>query len=311
MALMWWLAIGWCGCAIALVIFERIRARYTTGFVDPTQPRQYFAIYATLLIFSPIVLPAALIINAQKAWQWIPWLLSFGRGEDPYSRFDQDWPTDRDLFLGMLIRRRKLFDPRLRREVIDNWLMRDFWSMPEAIVLEAVDAYRDLKSGNAQDWQIWEKLDTWLNVDGPPMPDGAAISYYLQSRMQSKDPNFLRLGERVLSGHIDICNRWLNKAKSASSTEWPPLEWLTKKLTFAEFESMSVGAQRAYADAPAVLHLSRSEQDLFRMKLRLLAGDEVWAFSSSIESWRMLGGRAGIALVRDGHVVAHVVSKMN
>lgn len=40
-------------------------------------------------------------------------------------------------------------------------------------------------------------------------------------------------------------------------------------------------------------------------------GDELWEFSSSQESWRYLCGRGGIALVRDGEIVASLVTTMN
>jgi hypothetical protein len=40
-------------------------------------------------------------------------------------------------------------------------------------------------------------------------------------------------------------------------------------------------------------------------------GDELWAFSSSRGSWAHLGGRTGIALVRDGEVVRSLVTARN
>jgi len=40
-------------------------------------------------------------------------------------------------------------------------------------------------------------------------------------------------------------------------------------------------------------------------------GDELWEFCSSWESWQKLAGRAGIALVRNGEVVASVDTMMN
>jgi hypothetical protein len=39
--------------------------------------------------------------------------------------------------------------------------------------------------------------------------------------------------------------------------------------------------------------------------------DELWAFSSPAEYWKGLAGRAGVALVRDGRPIAHVVTVMN
>ena len=39
--------------------------------------------------------------------------------------------------------------------------------------------------------------------------------------------------------------------------------------------------------------------------------DEIWEFSSSLESWQYLAGRAGAALVRDGTVIDACVTALN
>jgi hypothetical protein len=39
--------------------------------------------------------------------------------------------------------------------------------------------------------------------------------------------------------------------------------------------------------------------------------DEIWEFSSSLESWQYLAGRAGAALVRDGTVIDACVTVLN
>lgn len=40
-------------------------------------------------------------------------------------------------------------------------------------------------------------------------------------------------------------------------------------------------------------------------------GDQLVHFVSSADSWKHLAGRAGIALVRDGKVIAAMVTMMN
>ena len=47
------------------------------------------------------------------------------------------------------------------------------------------------------------------------------------------------------------------------------------------------------------------------LKARMQAGDELWTFASSEQSWRDLAGRAGVALVRDGQIVERLVTMMN
>jgi hypothetical protein len=48
-----------------------------------------------------------------------------------------------------------------------------------------------------------------------------------------------------------------------------------------------------------------------RFSIATIAEDEVWEFWSSTESWRMLMGRGGLALVRDRTVVDAYVTIMN
>jgi len=89
--------------------------------------------------------------------------------------------------------------------------------------------------------------------------------------------------------------RWLDKIKPDNGREWPPRDWLTKKVTLAELESDDDGD-----DPPRVTAPTRDEAasireiddpprvtaptlprpgdpvgELDRMKLRILAGDEI------------------------------------
>jgi hypothetical protein len=47
------------------------------------------------------------------------------------------------------------------------------------------------------------------------------------------------------------------------------------------------------------------------LKTSMQPGDELWTFASSSASWRALAGRAGIALVRDGKIVATIITMRN
>lgn len=47
------------------------------------------------------------------------------------------------------------------------------------------------------------------------------------------------------------------------------------------------------------------------LKAAMQPGDELWTFTSSPASWRALAGRAGIAVVRGGRIVATIVTMKN
>lgn len=48
-----------------------------------------------------------------------------------------------------------------------------------------------------------------------------------------------------------------------------------------------------------------------QMKSQMAEGDELWSFVSPLDSWRHLAGRAGVALVRNGEIIGHLVTRMN
>lgn len=47
------------------------------------------------------------------------------------------------------------------------------------------------------------------------------------------------------------------------------------------------------------------------LKAKMLPGDEIRRFSSDEASWQALGGRMGVALIRDGKVVDEIITLLN
>jgi hypothetical protein len=70
-------------------------------------------------------------------------------------------------------------------------------------------------------------------------------------------------------------------------------DWLTRQLTVQELETL------------------RSSSELQALTAQMQPDDEIWEFSSPPESWQLLMGWAGIALVRDGEVIDSIVTEMN
>jgi hypothetical protein len=84
--------------------------------------------------------------------------------------------------------------------------------------------------------------------------------------------------------------------------------WLQKRVTVAEVEAANgVRADRLGPDpVPFGFQNARWRELLAQMQ----EGDELWEFCSPEASWRQGAGRAGIALVRNGQVVASLVTLM-
>jgi len=85
--------------------------------------------------------------------------------------------------------------------------------------------------------------------------------------------------------------------------------WLTKRTTVAEVEAASMVSNPELGPEPVPFGFINDKWKALLAQMQ--PGDELWEFSSSEESWQHLAGRAGFALVRNGEVVASIVTMMN
>lgn len=88
-----------------------------------------------------------------------------------------------------------------------------------------------------------------------------------------------------------------------------PKAWLLKQMTVAEAESLNLVHDERLGPQPIPFGFSNESWQSLLAKMR--PGDEVWQFSSPVESWEDLSGRMGYAVVRDGEVIEHIVTLMN
>jgi hypothetical protein len=77
-------------------------------------------------------------------------------------------------------------------------------------------------------------------------------------------------------------------------------------------EDLSVADRRSPQRAAARLKpFGHANGQWVDLKAAMRPGDELWTFASSLESWQALAGCAGIALVRDGKIVATMITMVN
>ena len=86
-------------------------------------------------------------------------------------------------------------------------------------------------------------------------------------------------------------------------------EWLTTRITFEQIEQENLVKDERLGPGPVLFGFQNHLWMEFQKQIQ--EGDELWNFSSPAESWRMLCGRAGIALVRNGEIVDSFVTMMN
>ena len=81
-----------------------------------------------------------------------------------------------------------------------------------------------------------------------------------------------------------------------------PPEWLFDPVDIDEKES-------DWLDKPGPYGVPR--EAWIKMKSQMVEGDDIRAFSAPEDYWKNLAGRAGYALVREGKVIASIVTMMN
>jgi len=85
--------------------------------------------------------------------------------------------------------------------------------------------------------------------------------------------------------------------------------WLTYKIItkISETEFQESGVKWNYHTDPFNLATHHWKN----LKVEMKPGDELWLFSSPDESWRMLSGRYGVCIVREGEIVRSELAIMS
>jgi len=87
--------------------------------------------------------------------------------------------------------------------------------------------------------------------------------------------------------------------------------WLRRQVTVEAAEAANLVMLLSDSGVEQATLVGRCNSDWLRLLAQRQPGDEIWEFSSSDGSWQNLAGRAGVALVRGGEVIASVLTRMN
>lgn len=82
-----------------------------------------------------------------------------------------------------------------------------------------------------------------------------------------------------------------------------PSEWLRERLSDNDISALNAGGRDAYEHG-----LDRESGGWKSVKGQFAPGDEVWKYCSPIDTWQSGHGEMGIAIVREGVVIASVVA---
>jgi hypothetical protein len=306
---MGWTFIVWLACALLLFALDRFAAADNSGIWESDDPIVSVLAYLVLFLAGPLIVVGFLI--------WIAWELISRLWRGPsVTNPAKEMPETQDSVLVDLVRRRAAVDPRLNGADIEHWPMCQFWPTPEAMILDLVAKYHQLLSAGAAQDLIWKKLEDYRADFGTTtLPSPCSLVNFVAHRLALEHPRYEEFGSSFLLSQIELCEQFVRR-DIQSTTEakgWPPPEWLTKRASLSSFPTRKPLPDSMQSRGAAIVQLQayKSRQQIKTLEVLMLPGDEVWEFSSPPELWQRLMGRAGIALVRNGRSIAHVVTRMN
>ncbi len=306
--MVYWVCGGWAFCAIATIIIERAMAMARGHALwDKSDPWISGFAYSVFILFSPLVVIFSMLVGGLH-WANVALRALIGKPV---------WLDDsRDSILVRLVERRRKHDNRLKSEKIFDWPMWRYWETPEALIYDLVIMYHTLKSDEVAEPLIWEKLEAYREEFGEgEMPASPSLTDYITYRLNVEEPDYLNLGHDLINQQVRDCKTHVLHGfrQAVGQKEFPPRDWLIRQLSLLQFERLGEGADPIGDGAPAMM--SRGNDNLRKewmgIKVRMLAGDQIWVFNSPKQNWEGLAGRAGVALVRNGRSIAYMVTKKN
>ncbi len=314
--MLWWIAFGWLSCSAVVIIGERLLARHDKGVVERgDDTAKALLTFGILALIAPallvIILAMAIPAGPAKVFR-----IARGLPIDPFSRPEKEWLAQSPgIFAYDLLCRRAMADQRLKGERISEWPGWRTEMTPDAMILDVVSKHHALKSAGLNDSQIFARIDAHRFDEGEgQIPTSCDLEGYVSYRLGIEDPGYLDLGADFIRAQIAFCEKYVrHRAEERADHDWPPQTWLRKKIDLLHFERTGTGIDPIAEGSPAALTRGgdRVRRDLLDLKFLMLPGDELWTFSSPPEDWANLGGRAGIALVRAGRSIGHVITSMN
>jgi hypothetical protein len=85
--------------------------------------------------------------------------------------------------------------------------------------------------------------------------------------------------------------------------------WLRRRLTIYEAEEKYLVYDKRLGSKG--IPFGFSNEKWVSLKSKMVDGDQLWEFSSPPATWACLGGREGIALVRQGKIIDAIITRMN
>ncbi len=193
-----------------------------------------------------------------------------------------------------MIQLRKKFDVRLtRRTPPQNWIMRELYRTPEALIYNNIELYGTLIADGHDAEEALRRIKNNLKV--VPVRHFLTIEEYLFERMKAEDPQYLEFSPTLLPNAINIATDYAQRI----------IERRTQELRLTNKHLKDITNSEALSENLDKLVSNDEYVDSVRILVRTNPSDELYYYSTpSLPNG--FGATGGIALVRDGEVVDHV-----
>ena len=190
----------------------------------------------------------------------------------------------------------------------EHWPRRDLWATPEYLVWSVLRGIALLERDSMTEADAVRQIDARRRFSVlEPGTDAITPEEYLVRLLRKVAPGYLAHGSDLLAGAIVVARdgpRELPPAPWTTPNGCPPPNW--------RWSRMAPERERKMLDRrPPLVPRSAADDEVSDLVVRMQPGDEFWEWSSPPPTWRFKMGRGGVALVRNGRVVAHVVTIMN
>jgi hypothetical protein len=183
------------------------------------------------------------------------------------------------------------------------------WGSAEHVIFSLARYVALLQRDGLSEPQALVHIDRALGLDVFPQGHVPQIlPRYLATVLAGYHPDYLTYGPELLNAAAALAQSYFAEAVSRPRESYPPKDWLGPRIELQRFRSEY--AEHLSAEA-MLFPRSSFEAEVADLAVRWQEGDELRSFSSPSRSWQMKVGSAGVALVRRGRPIAHLLIWMN
>jgi hypothetical protein len=308
-----WIIGVWLTVGIAITVANSIQERRHKGLdLFESSFLEKAAFHLILIFGAPVIVLFSVAVGVQMLWEGRVPITDWSWWPKRAKRFRG--PIRRETIVCRMIEVRRRHDSTIReRGSASGWMMADLWDTPEWRMLEMVEQFRRLEHDGLSKPQIQEKIDA-ASPGGDVDPSNTkSLSQYIKRRLSIEAPEYIATGPRIFERALAIADKWMADEIEfeAEKAPYPPAEWLRERIHIAEFERWTRATEHDLDEVMGEFVRGQNRRHWRDMKTRMLRGDELWIFRSPPDTWEQLCGRSGIALVRSGKPIAHLITEKN